>query len=274
MYTIYIDVLIILNIYINFFLLRTTAKLTHSPLKISRCIVASAYGSIFSLIILFPAVGIPLSLAFKLIAAVTIVIAAFGTGGKIRLLINIIVFFSVNFIFAGVIYAVYSWLRPEFMHFNNTYFYIDFSLAVLVCTTAALYICVCLIRFAFDRIPAGSGYYKIIIRYRDKIISLCGLADTGNALVDYFTGKPVIICGKDKLTEITGYEAPDTDRFPKGFRLIPCSTVSSDGLIPVFRPDEVIILDGKNGIRKSVEAMIGFGENSQEAIFNPKLLRL
>ena len=103
MYTIYIDVLIILNIYINFFLLRTTAKLTHSPLKISRCIVASAYGSIFSLIILFPAVGIPLSLAFKLIAAVTIVIAAFGTGGKIRLLINIIVFFSVNFIFAGVI---------------------------------------------------------------------------------------------------------------------------------------------------------------------------
>lgn len=274
MYTIYIDVLIILNIYVNFFLLRTTAKITHSPLKISRCIAASAYGSIFSLIILFPSVGIPLSMAVKLFAAVTIVIAAFGTGGKIRLLLNTLVFFSVNFIFAGVIYAVYSWLRPEFMHFNNTYFYIDFSLAVLVGTTAALYLCVCLIRFAFDRIPSGSGYYKIIIRYRDKIISLSGLADTGNALVDFFSGRPVIICGKNKLTEITGSDVPESGSFPKGFRLIPCSTVSSGGLIPVFRPDEVIIFDGKNGMRKSVEAMIGFGESSQEAIFNPKLLKL
>lgn len=37
METIYIDVLIILNIYVNFFLLRITAGVTHSPLKNSRC---------------------------------------------------------------------------------------------------------------------------------------------------------------------------------------------------------------------------------------------
>lgn len=275
MQTIYIDVLIVLNIYVNFFLLKATAKITRTSMKTCRCIAASVYGSMFSLLILVPRMNSLLSIAVKLAAAVTIVALAFGQSGKIRLVANSAAFFIVNFIFAGVIYAVYSWLKPDFMHFNNSYFYIDFSLIILVVTTAALYLAVCAARCIFDKIPADSDCYKIIIRYKDKIISLSGLADTGNSLVDLFSGNPVIICGKDKISDVTGISnlCSDSGNLPKGFRLIPCSTVSDSGVIPIFRPDEIVILDGKRGIRKSVEAMVGFGANSPDAIFNPKLLK-
>ena len=85
MQTVYADVLIILNIYVNFFLLRTTARVTHSPLRTFRCIAASVYGSLFSLTILLPSLGTPINIAIKAAAAVTVVLAGFGFHGMKRL---------------------------------------------------------------------------------------------------------------------------------------------------------------------------------------------
>ena len=99
---------------------------------------------------------------------------------------------------------------------------------------------------------------------------LQGLADTGNSLVDFFSGKPVIICDGTKFADIApSPSAPP----PKGFRLLPCETVSGNGLIPVFQPDEVVIYAERTGRYRKVDALIGIGERENErAIFNPKIL--
>ena len=78
METIYIDVLLVLNIYVNFFLIRSASKIMHTPVKNYRCILASVYGSLFSLLILAPEMGVLLNFLIKLAAAFTIVLAAFG----------------------------------------------------------------------------------------------------------------------------------------------------------------------------------------------------
>lgn len=263
MQTIYIDVLIVLNTYVNYFLLRTTAKITSSPLGTARCIFASFYGSLFSLLILAPELPITVNLAVKLAAAVTVVIAAFGVHGKSRLIKNTAAFFSANFIFAGAIYAVYSWLKPQFMHFSNSYFYIDFSLLLLVIATAILYFIVCIFRRFSDNSPESADCYKIIVRYKEKIFTTDGLADTGNALTDFFSGRPVIVCGKNDFDDLSRIN----------FRLIPYSTISESSVIPVFRPDETVIVNTLTGEKKPVDAVIGIGENNGKAIFNPKILK-
>ena len=247
MQTIYLDVLIVLNIYVNFFLLRITACITHSPLKAGRCAAAAAYGSLFSLLILVPELNGLLSFVIRAFAAVTISAAAFGYHGRSRLALTTGTFLAANFILAGSIYAVYSWLTPEFMHFNNSYFYIDFSLLILVLTTAALY---------------AAAY---IVREVD------GIADTGNSLVDCFSGSPVIVCDREGLSDIL----PERISLPmRGFRLLPCRTVTENGVMPVFRPDEVLILDKLTGKRKPVDVMIGLGKSSGAAVFNPKILKI
>ncbi len=271
MQTIYIDVLFVLNIYVNFFLLRITAGITPSPMRTGRCIASSLYGRIFSLIILLPSLGTALTLLIKFITAVSIVAAAFGIRGKKRLMINTAAFFAANFVLAGTVYSVYTLLKPEFIHFNNASFYIDFSLIILIITTTALYIAVRLIRMWTDKTPEGS--FNVYIRSGEKTISLQGLADSGNGLVDYFTGAPVIICSEENFFDLTGSQL-NMESLPHGFRLLPCSVISGSGLIPVFRPDEVLITCCTNGTRKPVDAVIGFGECNGKAVFNPKLLKI
>lgn len=269
MQTIYVDVLIILNIYVNYFLLRITARFTHSPLKIKRCIISAVYGSFYSLFILVPQINVFLNILIKLFAITTIVIIAFGFQGNKRFIINTLSFLSANFILAGTIYAVYSWLKPEFIHFNNSYFYIDFSLMILVVTTTLMYFAIHITESLFNKTPDDIECYSIFIKYKNKIISLDGLADSGNLLIDFFTGSPVIICDKKKFSDIID----NYNDIPKGFRVIPCSTISDSGFIIIFKPDEILIKNNLNGERKKVNAVIGLGENSGNAIFNPKLLK-
>lgn len=269
MQTIYVDVLIVLNIYVNYFLLRMTAAITHSRLKTVRCFLAALYGSFFSLLILAPELPSAVTLLIKLAAAVTVVMAAFGIHGYIRLLKNTAAFFTVNFLLAGTVYAVYSWFKPDFMRFGNSYFYIDFSLLILILVTAGLYFVLCLFR-RFSR-GGRCDSFKVMIRLGRNTAVMDGLADTGNRLRDYFSGKPVVICGRDDLLPL-GLGDVSADRLPRGFRLLPCSTVSADGLIPVFRADELLIVNSVTGERKSVDAMVGIGEHSGNAVFDPKIL--
>ena len=116
MKSIYLDVLIVLNIYVNYFLLRATAKFTHTPLKTIRCIISSVIGSLFSLTILLPAGNFLIPLAIKLGAAVVIVGMAFGIKDKKHTLKLILYFYIVNFIFGGVVMLLYITFKRSEEH--------------------------------------------------------------------------------------------------------------------------------------------------------------
>ena len=64
------------------------------------------------------------------------------------------------------------------------------------------------------------------------------------------------------------------ENISSGFRLIPFSTVSSDGLIPI-KSMQVIKITDENGNCKDVRACIGItgcDTDEQIAIFNPGIL--
>ncbi|MGN1480963.1 sigma-E processing peptidase SpoIIGA [Porcipelethomonas sp.] len=278
MKSIYLDVLIVLNIYVNFFLLRATARFTHTPLKTSRCVVSAVIGSVFSLTILLPLSNFFAVLAIKLIAAAVIVAAAFGIADKRQTLKLILYFYIVNFVFAGVIMVLYLTFKPSFMAFNNSYFYVDFSLISLVVFTAVGYFAVTAVRYFMDKGCDTSHHFKVIIRYQSDIFSVDALADTGNSLVDSFSGKPVIICPSESFKrfeevydEITAENAVNLYE-NYGIRLIPYSTIGNSGLIAVFSPDEIIITDEETGKKFKAEALIGINPKDTPAIFNPKIL--
>ncbi|NLT10599.1 MAG: sigma-E processing peptidase SpoIIGA [Ruminococcus sp.] len=270
METVYVDVLLVLNIYVNYFLLRITAALTGSALKVRRCIAASAYGSLFSLLSVAPELSFTAVTAIKSLAAITIVMLAFGIHGKIRLFKDTVAFFVSNFILAGTVYAIYSWARPDFIHIGNYYFYADFSLIILIVSTATLYFITALAKRFLAAEQHINGNYNVSIRHKDKIIMLEGLADTGNKLFDHFSGRPVIVCDSELFY-------PDLEKaaasLPRGFRLVPCGTVSGSSVMPIFRPDEVIISNNDSGERKPVNVMIGIGQSGGKAIFDPLILK-
>lgn len=77
MNTIYIDVLLAVNFYVNYFLILGTSKITHLPLSVRRGILSALAGSLFSLLILLPPLMPILTLAIRCISAVVMVFIAF-----------------------------------------------------------------------------------------------------------------------------------------------------------------------------------------------------
>ena len=280
---IYVDVLIILNIYVNYFLLRGTSRLTGIPLKAPRCIAAAAVGSLFSLVVLLPPMNALLTLLIKLPAAAVTVAAAYGFSELRRYFRLMLAFFAVNFIFAGLTLAVYTFLQPSFMAYNNSVFYIDFSLLTLVAATTASYTVICIAsRLRTKQLPSD-GSYTLELRHNNSAVAVAALADTGNSLTDVFSGKPVIICPVRTLEKLLPREIigklpsyPESGEHISGFRLIPYTTISSAGLLPVFTPDSAVIrcVSDSGSKRCPVDVLIGINtcRDVAGAIFNPRII--
>ena len=270
MKTIYIDVLIVLNIYVNFFLLKATAKFTHTALKTVRCTFSAVVGSLFSLTILLPHMGFLLSLFLKFIASAVITFTAFGKNNFLRMLFY---FYIINFIFAGVVLLLYNIFQPSFMAFDNSYMYIDFSLLSLVVFTAIAYFSVRVFRYFSDKKADLSQKYTVEIKYKGSTLTVEGLADTGNLLTDSFTGKPVIICPKSLFGYSEDELCDPIEAFEKhGLRSIPCSTVSGSGMIPLIVPESIAIVS-ENGVKKNTDALIGLSDKTDNGIFSPVLIK-
>lgn len=276
---IYIDILLITNIYTNYFLLKTTAKLIHNPLRNSKCILASLVGSLFSLIIFLPQLNAALLLLLRILSATIVILIGFS-GKSFRETYHIcLIFFFVSFIFAGIEYGITIIFNNKNMLWHNSMLYINISLITLVVSTIVSYIIICLFRHYLDSHNSSDYKYIIIITHNGKCITLDAVGDTCNNLTDVFTGKPVIVCSKDSLMQLLSDDDKKiisegcTTEFKEGWRLIPFSTIHSDGLIPIFKPSSTIIKCSEKNLYKSADVYIGVVDRPmKKAIFNPKIL--
>lgn len=139
MQTIYLDVLLLQSLYVNYFLLRAAARVTHTPLRFARCLLVSAGSSLFSLLIFLPALPLLLQLLLKLTAAAATVSLAFGIQ-RGRWLGQFGCFFGCSFLLAGLLLAVCSTANQGFATWSNSCFYLDFSLFQLILFTALAYL--------------------------------------------------------------------------------------------------------------------------------------
>lgn len=278
---IYVDILIITNIYADFFLLKTTARLMHTPLRNGKCILGALVGSLFSLIILLPPLSSLALLLIRLLSAALMIIVSFG-GGKSasELLRTGAVFFFVCFIFAGAEYGISVLSGGKNMIWHNSTLYVNISLLTLVISTIISYAAISLFRYYMDGKNSADIRYDIIIAKGDKTVAVKAVGDTCNNLTDVFTGKPVIVCGKDSVSRLFGDGetekalSAENGCHINGWRLIPCSTIQSAGMLPVFKPEGVVIKNPENGLLKSVDVYVGIVDRNMEyAVFNPKILK-
>jgi stage II sporulation protein GA (sporulation sigma-E factor processing peptidase) len=278
---VYVDVLIIVSFYINYLLLRAAAVIVHKPVKRGRVIAGALLGSLSALIIFLPEMGNAAVLIVRVISALIMVAVSYDVNGVKELYRCSLLFFFVSFIFAGIEYGVAMLLGGNAAIWHNSVFYVNISLLTLVVSTTISYGILWLIRRQFDRANSADAKYTITVEQSGEIIQIKAIGDTGNNLTDCLSGKPVIICPKSSLAKITDSKAVeamlscdyihDSVVPPKGWRLIPFSTINSNGLIPAFSPAKVYIKDEKS--IHLVDAYIGVSENDFDyAVFNPKVI--
>lgn len=250
---IYADVLIILNTYINFILLRLSGYFVGAEINRLRLFSGALAGGVYSLIILADGMPRGVSVILKIAVSALIVIIGFRQHGIRYFFRCFLSFYTVSFVFAGLMLALWIFVSPDTMMYNNGEVYFGFDTMTLLVTATACYGLLRLIYFFIEKRTAKASLFNIEIYFLDKVISCRALLDSGNNLRDYFTSLPVILVSEEKLRELM---QDDITREKLKVRYIPFSTIGGEGLVPVFRPDRVRIYSVSSDFETS-DVLIG-----------------
>lgn len=252
---VYVDILIALNIIINYFLLLATAKISKTTPHRIRLLLSSVAGALFSLIIFLPEINFLLLSLVKIIFSAVIVTLAFGYKNLLTFAKKIALFYCANFIFAGGVIALWLFFAPKGLVLNNSVVYFNIRADVLVMLTAIIYAFVVIVAKITEKIFPKSSVYNLKIKLKEKQTKLIAYLDSGNTLRDVFTDKPVIICKTEKIAELFDDNIKDVlkSNLPilekyqavmcadMRFKIIPFTTVGGEGALLAFSPDDVEI---------------------------------
>lgn len=250
--TIYVDVLICINLFINYFLLLATARFFKLGLRRKRILLAALIGSIYSLYILIPKVPLILSFIVKIIMSVTIILCAFGWTSLKMLLKETFCFYSINFAFCGTMFAIWYFVSPNNIAIKNGITYINISPVSLVVTTFIAYVVNRLFQKITGREMPDDLFCDVIIEKDGNMEKVTAKIDTGNDLKEPFSQLPVLVVEKKYIEKIIPTKLNQKNKF----RLVPFNAVSGYGLLEAFKPDKAIVFNKKNHFEKDLYVAI------------------
>lgn len=271
--TVYADVLITINTFINFFLLLICVRINRQRYKKWRLILGAFVGGIFSLTIFLSYKSVIIDAIIKIISAVAIVLVSFGFKRIKPFLRNVAVLFIVTFLFAGVVFAAWYLFKPQKILIHNSVVYFDISVLFLIIITIAVYLIITIILSFLKKEAITSFNCQVTLILGKKSVLLNTMLDSGNSLFDPLSDMTTIIVDSKKLSELCG--KINYINIPDRYRLIPCRTVSGDVLLEGVRCDIMQVeYEGNCYVFDNTVAVISKTEftDNFDAILNPEIL--
>lgn len=247
---IFIDVIVIENFIVNFFLLDLTASTFNIKIVWKKIFIASLLGAIYTLTIVFKGLNIFTIIPIRVLVAIFMVYVTLNIKDITMLLKGVIAFFLYTFTLGGVIIcSEYKSNTPMdglvITNFSNRIPLLSMMLIYLVMSRV--------VKFIFERKKIKVFTYDLDIKIRGTFYKIKALLDTGNELKEPVTNLPVIIVEKSKLMN-TGYELYEKLYIP--FKAVD----GSSNYLEAFTPDEIKINSDKN-IYQSIKAIIAVTDN-------------
>jgi stage II sporulation protein GA (sporulation sigma-E factor processing peptidase) len=264
--TVYIDVLFVINLVINYFILLAVTNILHRKDKRLRLFLAACFGAVYSLLIFFPELSFLYSSILKFIFSVTIVVVAYKFSSIINLVKLVLAFYIVSVIFGGIIFALWFFVSPPGMLMRNGVVYIDISPVVLILASAACYIIIMLFSRFLHKDHGLEAIYDVEISLGNVSVKVTALLDTGNNLTDSISGLPVSIAEFDRIEKLIPkalrhsykkgiIDNPDiftAENWQNRLRMIPYGSVgNAGGLLLAFKPDKIVAKNAENSIETS-----------------------
>ena len=246
MRVIYADVLLAINLAVDYLLLFATARLSGAQFIRLRGFFGAVIGAIYSLTVIFDFSGFVFAVA-KLIFSAIMVRITFGKRNTAEFIKLLMFFYICGFLFSGFMILINSLTKNDLFFAKGGIIYFDFSAMEIVVSTAAAFVVTEILRRIFRHgEPEGACIVKI--RFDRSTAVLKGFVDTGNNLSEPFSGSPVAVANSASIRKILPedmYENMQKDNLSMDKRLktIFCSTVSGTVLMQVFRPDEMLIIN-------------------------------
>jgi stage II sporulation protein GA (sporulation sigma-E factor processing peptidase) len=296
---IYIDVLVLENIIMNYLILLVAAKFSKSKTSNLRLLLGALVGATYVVfMIVLPGIKVYYTALAKVLLSFAIVAVAFSPEKLSDFLKTLAIFYVSTFIFAGAAFAfLYFNQNGGFVRNGIVYVFWQSKWSVLflaVIMTGIIVRVLCeLLQYKFVKEKLLT---KVRIAFEEKSIGLEALIDTGNSLHDPITNTPVVVVEflaiKDILPQeiqsiFEEYKENDLSKVTdiisnsqwfSRFRLIPFTSLGKEnGLLIGFKPDYIEI--GKEETKKGIsDVIIGIYNRSlsknqkYKALLSPELI--
>ena len=252
--TIYVDVVLLENLCMNYAILFATGVVTRNNLRILRIIISSLIGGIYAVISFMNIFKIYSNLIFKIILSVVMVYICFKPKNLRMLFKQLIIFYLISFAFGGTAFALLYFIKPENIMTKNGLLIGTYPIKIALLGAIIGFI---IIQTAFrvikTKITKQDMFCYIKIYIKDKQEILRAMIDTGNSLKEPITGYPVIVVQSNKLENILPKEVlENTEKIVKGkivedlydlnFRIIPFTSLGkTNGLLLGIKADKAIV---------------------------------
>ncbi len=248
---IYADILFFINFIVTFVLLNLTSDFSRNETQPKRLIAGSFVGGIYSFIILAPEINSVLQILVKMIMLLSIVLVTFKAVSIKKYLCCILMFLLISFVFSGIMYTLALSLLKNKLFINNGYFYFDIGPVSIIVVIVICFLVIKLLKKTVFSKRNADYIYELSISSNNERITLKALYDSGNSVIDPFTGNPVIIVNFSeayKLFDVERYcqiknllPTVDLDFIPEGIRLLPITSLGNTQLIPALTVESVVV---------------------------------
>ncbi len=257
--TIYLDVILLENLCMNYIILFATGIIQKFNLKQWRLLCSSILGAIYSIFTFIPLSELYTNVILKIILSIAMVYIAFPLKNIKSLFRSIILFYLVSFAFGGCAFFLLYFIKPQDILIRNGVLTGTYPIKIAILGGILGFV---IVNIAFKvikgKISKKDMYCYIHIGLKEKETVIKVLIDTGNLLKDPISGMPVIVVEAKELHDIISDKILDnvskillgntsileemaSDDIPK-FRIIPFSSLGKqNGLLLGFIADYIVI---------------------------------
>ena len=241
---IYADVLIFLNVVITFFLLLTVKQFTGVKTTTARMIAGAVVGGVYSLIVLAPHLPFLLMLLAKTAMSLSITFISFRERRMKKMLQCFVLFWTVSFLYAGIMFALQLLVKGQRITVNNGTVYFDINIFALIFITVVIYFVIWFLRRKVFRYDQMDMICDIELHYCGNTVKAKALLDSGNHVRDIYSNYPVVILTSafaERLTtqpihcETSSVLNAGTHGIP--LRLLPVQALTGEVYLPAFTAD-------------------------------------
>ncbi|HHW49680.1 MAG TPA: sigma-E processing peptidase SpoIIGA [Clostridiaceae bacterium] len=297
---VFLDIIILENIVMNYLILLTTSKFIRSKVSNFRLLVGAIIGAAYVvLMVVLPGIKALYTVFARILLSCVIVAVAFSPKKFNSFFKTLAIFYVCTFIFAGAAFA--------FLYFNQNGGFIRNGIIYVFWRSkwTVLFLSIVMgaiiVRIFWDilqyRLVKEKLLNQLKIAFENKAIELSALVDTGNSLHDPLTNMPVVVVEFDAIKEILPAdirsifnESRENDlvtitgiisssQWFSRFRLIPYTSLGKEnGMLIGFKPDYIEISDSNEERKGISDVIIGIynkalSKNEKyKALLNPELI--
>ena len=269
--TIYVDIVLIENIIMNYIILFATGLVVKVKINQIRVIMASLLGAVYSVIAYAGILEIYSNIVLKIILSILIVYIAFNPQNAKKMWKYILIFYLTSFVFGGAAFALIYIVKPQDILMKNGLFLGTYPLkTVMLSAIIGFFIIITAFSIVKSKITKKDMFCDIEIKLNKKIIKTKAMIDTGNLLKEPITNTPVVVVEhtllyecipKEILNNLEKIIGGDFEKLPNNIReeyvsklkLIPFSSLGkTNGMLLGIKAEYLKVIKEEEQVDKNV----------------------